>query len=155
MSPSTDRTILRVDGQKQWQRAGVFYVRTEAMCRGYNFPLEMEFSEDTPDSLYILALKGIVPVATCRLHYLDEKNGKIERVVALEEYRHRHYASDCIREAENWFMENGVETLWINARRVAIGLYEKLGYKADYTQLTGEGDFQCVMMMKEIRGNRS
>lgn len=152
MKPLTKRTIIRVDEKTQWQRAGVYYVRAQAMCRGYNFPLELEFDEDTAESTYILALEDIVPVATCRLHYLDEKNGKIERVVTLEDYRNRHYASDCITEAEKWMEEQGVETVWINARVVALGVYEKLGYVADFSKLSGEGDFQCVMMKKELRG---
>lgn len=154
MSLSTDRMIIRVDGGVEWQRAGVFYIRTAAMCRGYHFPLEMEFREDTPESAYILALEGIVPVSTCRLRYLDDKNGKIERVVTLEEYRNRHFATDCIREAESWLEEKGVETVWINARKTAIGVYERLGYTADYGQLTGDGDFQCVMMKKKLRGSK-
>ena len=31
---------------KEWQLAGVHYVRTEAMCNGFGVSLEMEFGED-------------------------------------------------------------------------------------------------------------
>lgn len=63
---------------EEWQRAGVHYVRTQAMCLGFKIPLEGEFSDDTPEDEYILVMDGIYPVSTCRLHYLDEHTGKID-----------------------------------------------------------------------------
>lgn len=155
MKHSTDdRQILRVEKGEEWKRAGVYYVRTQAMCRGFDLALTLEFDEDTPESTYILALSGITPAATCRIHRLDEKNAKIERVVTLEEYRHRGLASDCIKEAEKWLAEEGVETIWINARKVALGLYEKLGYEPDFTRISGGGEFTCVMTKKDIKGSK-
>ena len=65
---------------KEWEIAGVHYVRTEAMCNGFGVSLEMEFGEDKAGDEYILVLDGIHPVSTCRLHQLDENTGKIERV---------------------------------------------------------------------------
>lgn len=69
---------------KEWQLAGVHYVRTEAMCNGFGVSLEMEFGEDKAGDEYILVLDGIHPVSTCRLHQLDENTGKIERVATLK-----------------------------------------------------------------------
>lgn len=69
---------------KEWQLAGVHYVRTEAMCNGFGLSLEMEFGEDKAGDEYILVLDGIHPVSTCRLHQLDENTGKIERVATLK-----------------------------------------------------------------------
>ena len=40
----------------QWAKAGVYYVRTEAMVLGFGVRLEGEFSEDAPDSEYVLVL---------------------------------------------------------------------------------------------------
>ena len=109
---------------EEWQRAGVHYVRTQAMCLGFKIPLEGEFSDDTPEDEYILVMDGIYPVSTCRLHYLDEHTGKIERVATLESY--------------------------INSRKAALGFYEKLGYTADFSQVSGSGEFECVMTEKEL-----
>lgn len=142
------RSVIRVT--EEWQRAGVHYIRTDAMCRGFTIPLEYEFAEDTPEDTYILVLDGIIPVSTCRLRYPDEKNGKIERVVTLASYRGQHYGAMCIREAEKWMAEKGVATIRINARKAAAGFYQKLGYEADWTQVSGSGDFVCVMMYKHI-----
>lgn len=87
-------------------------MRTQAMCLGFKIPLEGEFSDDTPEDEYILVMDGIYPVSTCRLHYLDEHTGKIERVATLESYRGKHYGQAGIIEAENWMREKGVTKIY-------------------------------------------
>lgn len=141
-------TTIRVT--EEWQRAGVHYVRTQAMCIGFGIPLQMEFDEDTSEDEYILVLDDIKPVSTCRIHYLGDGKGKIERVATLEEYRGKHFGSTGILEAEKWMKENGVTEVFINSREAALGFYEKLGYTPDYSQKSGSGDFVCVMTSKKI-----
>ncbi len=135
---------------KEYERAGVHYVRTQAMCIGFHVPLEMEFEGDTPEDEYILVLDGIKPVSTCRLRYIDGHTGQIERVATLEEYRGQHYGRAAILEAERLFAENGVTRVVINSREAALGFYEKLGYVPDYTQTFGSGEFRCVRTVKEL-----
>ena len=105
---------------KEWQLAGVHYVRTEAMCNGFGVSLEMEFGEDKAGDEYILVLDGIHPVSTCRLHQLNENTGKIERVATLKEYRGQHYGAAAITAAEDWFAERGVKKIFINSRTEAV-----------------------------------
>ena len=107
-------------------------------------------SDDTPEDEYILVMDGIYPVSTCRLHYLDEHTGKIERVATLESYRGKHYGQAGIIEAENWMREKGVTKIYINSRKAALGFYEKLGYTADFSQVSGSGEFECVMTEEEL-----
>lgn len=135
---------------KEWQIAGVHYVRAEAMCKGFGISLEMEFGEDEPGDEYILVLDGIHPVSTCRVHQLDESTGKIERVATLSEYRGKHYGAKAIWSAEEWFKERGVKKILINSRTEAVGFYEKLGYVADPKQITGSGAFECIMTEKQL-----
>lgn len=40
--------------KEEWQRAGVYYVRTQAMVLGFDLSLEGEFADDSPDGKYIL-----------------------------------------------------------------------------------------------------
>lgn len=136
--------------KEEWQRAGVHYVRTQAMCLGFQIPLEGEFREDHPDDKYILVMDGIIPVSTCRLHYLDQETGQIERVATLKEYRGKHYGREAILEAERWMKEKGVKEVIINSREEALGFYEKLGYVPDYTKVEGEGAFRCVFTSKKL-----
>lgn len=56
----------------------------------------------------------------------------------------------CIIEAENWMREKGVTKIYINSRKAALGFYEKLGYTANFSQVSGSGEFECVMTEKEL-----
>ena len=114
---------------KEWEIAGVHYVRTEAMCNGFGVSLEMEFGEDKAGDEYILVLDGIHPVSTCRLHQLDENTGKIERVATLKEYRGQHYGAAAITAAglsvlvNIFFYYSGIEC---RARESIQGLCDAL-----------------------------
>lgn len=133
---------------EEWQKAGVYYVRTQAMCIEFGISLEMEFGEDIQKDEYILVLEGDIPVATCRLRYLDEETGKIERVATRKEYRGQHYGKEAILEAERWMKEKGVRKILINSREAALGFYEKLGYIPDHTVVSGHGEFRCILTSK-------
>lgn len=76
-----------VHATEEWQRAGVHYIRIQAMCVGFDIPLKYEFADDTKDSEYILVHENGFPVSTCRVRIDEENAGHIERVATLEEYR--------------------------------------------------------------------
>ena len=146
--------VIRVT--EEWQRAGVHYVRTEGMVKDFNLTLQGEFEADTPQDIYVLALDENLPVSTCRLKVLDEaqwhgvKTGKIERVATIPQYRSKGIGAKVIQEAENWLKEFGVKKIVINSRTAAVRFYEKLGYKADYSKISGSGLFECVETEKDI-----
>lgn len=140
--------VIRVENE--WQRAGVHFVRTKGMCQEFDIELEMEFSEDTPQSLYILAFEGKLPVSTCRIRMIDEVTGKIERVCTLTECRSKGYGAAVIKEAENWLRDMGAKKVVINSREAALNFYIKQGYTPDYSTKSGGGIFVCVEVSKEI-----
>lgn len=126
------RAIRAVD---TWAKAGVYYVRCEAMVLGFDVSLEGEFDTDTPDSEYILVLDDKdKPISTCRIHVLEEEGYvKIERVATVSSARKCGAGRIAITEAEKWIKEKGINKIVITSRDEAVGFYEKLGYKADYS----------------------
>lgn len=146
----TDMEILRAT--ELWQKAAVYCVRAETMCEGFHVPFSMEFGEDKPEDEYILVMEGDEPVATCRLHFLDAKTGQIERVCTRPAYQGKNYGRAAIEGAEQWLRERGVTRICINSREAALGFYEKLGYTPDYSRVSGEGTFKCVMTDKNFVG---
>ena len=92
-----------VHATEEWQRAGVHYIRIQAMCVGFDIPLKYEFADDTKDSEYILVHENGFPVSTCRVRINEENAGHIERVATLEEYRGKHYGALGIKAAEQLF----------------------------------------------------
>lgn len=152
---------------EEWQRAGVYYVRTEAMVLGFDLKLEGEFADDTPDGKYILVTDDEgKPLSTNRIHLLPEKQlAKIERVATVSAARGQGAGAAGIRAAEDWIRELGYSHIVITSREEAEGFYRKLGYitradmNPDTLELKKPSDpvrevrdprFICVYMEKNI-----
>jgi ribosomal protein S18 acetylase RimI-like enzyme len=134
---------------EKWQLAGVYYVRTEGMCKGFNIPLDLEFSDDGEHRDYsILTVDGF-PVGTCRINLLSEKLAKIERVCVLETHRGQNLGKKLIEETEKRLQAQGITKIEIHSRDKAVGFYEKLGYTADFDRVE-QGFFPEVYMEKEL-----
>ncbi len=132
-----------------WQRAGVYYVRTEGMVNGFNLTLQGEFDSDTPDTPYILVMDENHPVGTCRIHFLPEEGiAKIERVCVIEPYRKKGVGRLAIEAAEAWIREEGYKKIVITSRDEAVGFYQALGYTADFNKTETGGVFNIVYTEK-------
>ncbi|MDO4312009.1 MAG: GNAT family N-acetyltransferase [Eubacteriales bacterium] len=140
-----------IRAKETYQRAGAYYVRTEAMVKGFQIPLYVEFDEhDTPDTKYVVAVDGVLPVGTCRLYILDGETAKIERVAVLENYRGQGVGSRVILEAERWLKEMGIRKVIITSRDAAVEFYEKIGYTADWSKKEEGGAFTTVYTEKYL-----
>lgn len=136
---------------ENWQRAAAYNVRIEAMVKGFGIRLDQEIdNNDTDNTHYVVALNGRYPVGTCRLNWIDEKTGKIERVCVIEDYRNKSIGKQVILEAEEWLKEQGANKILISSRIEAIGFYEKLGYKVDWSTREENGVFECVNTEKAL-----
>ncbi len=153
---------IRVDSE--WARAGVYYVRTEAMVLGFHLSLEGEFAEDSRESEYVLVVDDEGrPLSTNRIHLMPEKGfAKIERVATISTARKLGAGRLGIEAAEEWIRERGYKKIVITSREEAIPFYEKLGYKTKYdmnsrtlepkkegeNEAAGDPRFICVYMEK-------
>ena len=134
-----------------WQQTGAYYVRIQGMARQHNITLREEFDEhDGPDTKYIVILDGDFPVATARFYELDKLTVMIGRVVVLPDYRGRGLGRMTIEAAEEWIRELGYTCIRIEARDVAVGFYERLGFSAGEPVIVEWGNFTCVRMEKKL-----
>lgn len=140
-----------VRAEEEWQRAGAYAVRIQGMNRQHHISLRDEFDEHDGDGTkYIVLLDDGYPVATCRIYPTDEGFAQVGRVVVLPDYRGKRLGSRVICEAEKWIVECGFREVVIDARDVAVGFYEKLGYKSDGDAAFKSGPFDCVRMRKRL-----
>lgn len=136
---------------ENWQRAGAYYVRIQAMAKQYHITLREEFDEhDGPDTDYIVLLDEEFPVATCRIYELDQDSVMVGRVVVLPEYRNQGLGSRVLREAESWIRERGYRKIVLESRDVAVGFYEKAGYAVVSDEMIHGGTFRCIRMEKQL-----
>jgi GNAT superfamily N-acetyltransferase len=149
MQEEKNMELLRAN--RTWERAGAYYVRIEAMVKGFQIPMNQEFDEnDGEDTEYVVAIDGVLPVGTCRLYRVDDTTAKIERVAVIEEYRGQGVGSLVIKEAEKWLSDKGIRKVIITSRDVAVEFYEKLGYKADWSRKKDNGVFTIVYTEKNL-----
>ena len=144
-----------VRAEEEWQRAGAYSVRIQGMNRQHCITLREEFDEhDGEGTKYIVLLDAGYPIATCRFYPVDDECAQVGRVVVLPEYRGKHLGSLVVCEAERWIAECGFREVTIDARDVAVGFYEKLGYKPVDGIVFKSGPFDCVRMRKRLFAGR-
>ena len=134
---------------QEWQQAGAYYVRIQGMDRKYHIPLREEFDEhDGGKSKYIVLTEDGYSFATCRFYELDDNCVMIGRVVVLPGHE---FGAKVIKEAEKWIEESGYTDIYLDARLVAIGLYEKLGYEITDDEIIYSSRFECKRMHKQLK----
>lgn len=138
--------------EQEWQRAGAYSVRVQGMGRQHHISLRDEFDEhDGEGTRYIVITDDGYPVATCRFYETADGVVTLGRVVVLPEYRGQHLGERVMREAELWVEDLGYTRIHIDARTVAVGFYERLGYQVDSPEIVRSGCFDCVRMHKDIK----
>jgi GNAT superfamily N-acetyltransferase len=136
---------------KTAERAGAYYVRIHAMARMHQIPLDVEFDEhDTPETKYIVIVDDYLPVATCRLYAINDKQIMLGRIVVLPDYRNQGLGTLVVKEAETWAKELGYQTSIVESRDNKIHFYETMGYLADFSQKIIGKTFVCYRMEKNL-----
>ncbi len=136
---------------EEYQRAGAYYVRIQAMARQHHIPLQEEFDAiDGPDCRYIVVLDDGFPVATCRWFEVGPGEVEIGRVVVLPERRGQRLGQLVMRQAEEWIRECGYRKIVLSARVGVDPFYEKLGYRYNTAREAHSDTFQCVFMEKAL-----
>lgn len=136
---------------EEWQRAGAYYVRIQAMAKKHHITLRQEFDEyDAPETKYIVILDDDFPIATARMYQIDRGSVMIGRVVVLPEYRHQGIGTKVLRECEQWARELGYQKAVLESRDNKIPFYRFSGYQ-ECGEPAKEGDtFRCVRMEKML-----
>ena len=75
-------------------------------------------------------LAGVVSVfETKNAAFVDELQFQIRGMAVSEQYQKKGYGTALIREVESYLTTNHTHyTLWFNARIIAVGFYEKMGF---------------------------
>ena len=76
-------------------------------------------------------LAGVVSVfETKSVVFEDEKQFQIRGMAVLNEHQKKGYGAALVREVESYLKANESHyTIWFNARIIAVGFYEKMGFE--------------------------
>ncbi len=101
-------------------------VRETVFWLEQRIPKDLEFDDRDADCLHLLAIDHDLPIGTARLDLA--LGGKIGRVAVLAGHRRRGVASALMQRLHEIANERGLRSVWCNAQRSAVPLYEHLGY---------------------------
>ncbi len=145
------KNIEVMRAEHEWQRAGAYYVRIHGMNRQHHISLRDEFDEHDGDgTCYIVLLDDGYPIATARFYEKDKETVIIGRVVVLPDYRDQGLGAKVLFEAEEWIRMLGYTKTEVDSRTVAVGFYEKNGYKPINDEVVKSGNFDCIRMQKRL-----
>ena len=106
--------------------AAIKLVRETVFWLEQRIPKDLEFDDRDAVCLHLLALEREGPIGTARLDVA--LGGKIGRVAVLASRRRRGVASALKHRLHELARERGLGSVWCNAQRSAVPLYEHLGY---------------------------
>jgi predicted GNAT family N-acyltransferase len=106
--------------------AAIELVRETVFFHEQRIPRELEFDDRDAVCIHLLALEGDAPIGTARLDL--DLGGKIGRVAVLAGHRRRGVATALMHRLHEIAREHGLGSVWCNAQRSAVPLYEHLGY---------------------------
>lgn len=75
-------------------------------------------------------LVGIVSVFEAGSPLLPQENQfQLRGMAVLDAYQKKGLGEKLVKAAEEYIVSKGGETIWFNAREIAVGFYNKMGYE--------------------------
>lgn len=115
-------------------------------------PQELEYDaydEQASVDHFIVSTEFGKVVGTARLRAYDPKNGKVQRVAILAEYRGMGAGALLMRAVEKTAQEKGFQKLKLEAQVQARRFYEHLGYQTQGS-VFWDANIEHINMTKEI-----
>jgi len=118
-------SVSQVNDPKDLEK--VFAIRRQVFVVEQNCPPELEW-EHEEESTHFLATVDGVPAGAARWRK-TEKGYKLERFAVLKQFRSRGVGHELVKEVLNDLPADAYY-IYLHAQIQAMGLYEKMGFKA-------------------------
>jgi histidinol dehydrogenase len=151
ITPCTFTTRIISYGSSEYR--SMCRLRDEVLRKPIGLRLtEIETLRDKNDML-LACLENGEAIACCILTKVDADTLRLRQMAVVFDYQHQSLGKEIIRFAEKTALENRYSVICMNARKTAIGFYEKCGYAVVGEEFTEVG-IPHFKMMKSI-GNYS
>jgi predicted GNAT family N-acyltransferase len=118
--------VTVISGEDELERS--YAIRRTVFIEEQAVPEELEFDGFEKTSTHFLLHVDGQPAATGRLRIVDGC-AKLERIAVLREHRGRGHGLAITRAMMDAGREAGSDRLVLDAQLVAVGFYEKLGFR--------------------------
>ncbi len=120
-------TFLQVSGSDQ-VLLGVRGLCYETLHRPFGVTRNDAWNEADPASTHIVAMEGDLLAGYVRL-IVEDGAGHVRQVVVAPSHRGRGIASDLVVCAVGRARELALPLAFLNARALAVGMYERIGFR--------------------------
>lgn len=128
-------------------RPALRLVREEVFVQEQHVPLELEWDEEDPQCLHVLALFDGTPVATGRML----PNGHIGRMAVRAPWRKQGIGSKVLARLIGIAVERKLAEVWLNAQIEAVPFYRRFGFNEVGRQFLDAG-IAHLKMVKRVEG---
>ncbi|MEK6958812.1 MAG: GNAT family N-acetyltransferase [archaeon] len=129
-----------------------YSIRQIVFIEEQKVPKELERDGKDDAAIHFLALEGDVPAGTVRLTLIG-RNGKLQRLAVLKEFRGKGIAKQIVKALEKEALAQGLEKITMHSQSHAKGFYEKLGYEVSGKEFM-EAGIPHVPMEKRLTGKK-
>lgn len=102
-------------------------VRYAVFVAEQNVPQDLEFDDQDPMSIHVVAFKNLVPIGTGRL----ASDGKIGRMAVLKNFRKQGIGRKILLKLIQIGREKGIRKYYLSSQCHAIPFYEKMDFIAE------------------------
>ncbi|MFV5900428.1 GNAT family N-acetyltransferase [Staphylococcus gallinarum] len=125
-------------------------IRKEVFVEEQGVPIENEIDEFETIATHIIGYdQHGTPFATARFRNVDNV-AKIERVTILKQYRKHGYGKQLMQAIEHATVDEGYDTVKLNAQCHAQAFYESIGYLS-YGSVFLEEGIEHITMKKSLK----
>lgn len=127
----------------QWQQ--YYDLRWQVLRQETGHPKGSEKDDLEDDSCHLMAIEDDRCIGVGRVHFNHSSEGQIRYMAVAPDCRGRGVGLAIMEALEIYLLRNATATVVLNARKEAVGFYQKHGY-----DIIGEGHvlFGCIEHMK-------
>jgi len=108
-----------------------------------------EQDDNENNAYHVMAMENNKTVAVARLEFFND-TAQLRYMAVDDAYQKQGIGRSIILHMEKYAKENNTHTLFLNAREIAVGFYEKQGYKVTEKSYLLFGSIQHFKMMKKL-----
>jgi len=126
-----------------------FHLRWRILRKPWGQAEGSEQDDNESSAYHVMAVENNKTVGVARLEFFNN-TAQLRYMAVDDAYQKQGIGRSIILHMEKYAKENNAQTLFLNAREIAVGFYERQGYKVTEKSYLLFGSIQHFKMMKKL-----
>jgi N-acetylglutamate synthase-like GNAT family acetyltransferase len=145
------KKVMEIRSPQTKKELEAYYdLRYRVLREPWGQPRGSEKDDIEDRSIHVIAIEDGKIIGCGRLHFNSKKEAQIRQMAVEEAYRGTGVGKSIVLELERVAKEKGAKYVVTDAREVALGFYEKLGYMVCGNAPTIFGSVKQCKMRKDL-----